>query len=226
MSSKKAVILEVGIPKGGDGKSMISRNLAVMRAKEGRDVLLIDADSGNDAPLTSSLWSAMRDQNEVKPRITCIQKAGNDIHKDIYDLATRYDDVIVDIGRGNTQELRSAMTVADILCVPFRATQDDIWSLPTVQGLVEQVRAINPNLKAYAVINLASPNPRIPETQRAIDCLDDFPDIAFSGVVIRERIAFSRAMALGLSVMEYQPVDQKAIDEITNLYNVLYGKAT
>lgn len=219
------MILEVGIPKGGDGKSMLSRNLAVMRAMEGRDVLLIDADAGKDAPLTSSLWSAVRDQNEIKPRITCVQKAGSDIHKDIHDLATRYDDVIVDIGRGNTQELRSAMTVAEILCVPFRPSQDDMWSLPTVQKLVEQVRAINPNLKAYAVINLASPNPRIPETQMAIDCLKDFPDIVFSGVVIRERIAFSRAMALGLSVMEYQPRDHKAIAEITSLYNVLYGKA-
>jgi len=219
------VILEIGIPKGGDGKSMIARHLAVLRALDGRDVLLIDADTGKDAPLTSSLWGALRDKNEVEPRITCVQKSGNEIYKDIYDLATRYDDVIVDVGRGNTQELRSAMTVADILCVPFQAKQDDMWSLPIVQQLIEQVLLVNPGLRAHAVINLASTNPRVPETQMAIDCLEDYPDIAFSGVVIRDRIAFPRAMALGLSVVEYKPVDQKAIDEITHLYNVLYGKA-
>ena len=43
------MILVVGGTKGGSGKTMLATSLCVMRAAEGRDVLLIDADEQGSA---------------------------------------------------------------------------------------------------------------------------------------------------------------------------------
>ena len=43
------MIIVVGGIKGGSGKSTIATNLSILRAKEGRDVLLVDADDQETA---------------------------------------------------------------------------------------------------------------------------------------------------------------------------------
>ena len=43
------MIITVGGIKGGSGKSTVATNLAVLRARAGRDVLLVDADGQETA---------------------------------------------------------------------------------------------------------------------------------------------------------------------------------
>lgn len=212
------MILLVGIEKGGTGKSTIATHLATLRASEGHEVLLIDADK----QMTSSYWAAQRDEQDSLARIVCIQKRGNAIHRDINDLATKYEDIIIDAGGQDSKELRAAMIVADVLCIPFQPSQPDIWTLETMDQLIDQAQALNPNLQVFTIINRASTHPLVPETDEAISCLADFPRLPFSDVVIHERRAFRKAMTLGSAVTELDNKDQKAIGEITHLYHTLY----
>ena len=213
------MILLVGIEKGGTGKSTLATNLAALRAAHGHESLLIDADK----QMTASYWAARRGEDGVLPRVVCVQKRGAGIHRDVQDLASKYEDIIIDAGGQDSKELRASMVVADCLCVPFQAAQPDIWTLETMEELTEQAQALNPDLKVISVINRASTHPHVPETDEAIACLKDYPVLPFSGVVIHERRAFRKAMTLGLAVPELDPSDSKATDEITTLYNTLYN---
>ncbi len=104
------MILLLGGEKGGTGKSTMATNLAAAHLINGKDVILVDADK----QASSSDWAALRDENEITPRVPCVQKLGKKLHVEIQDLEKRYETVIVDYGGRDSIEMRSAMLVAHI----------------------------------------------------------------------------------------------------------------
>lgn len=212
------MIVLIGGEKGGTGKTTIASNLAQMRASRGFDVLLIDTDKQE----SSTFWASTRDDEQISPRIPSVQKYGKLITKDILDLAKRYEDIIIDAGGRDSYELRASMVAADVLYIPVQASQFDIWTLEGMAELVEQSQALNPNTKAFVIINRASPNPAVSESAEAEKLLHDFENLTFSGVILRDRIVYRRAAAIGKGVEEIKPLDAKAVTEITKLYNRVY----
>ena len=77
------MIVLIGATKGGNGKSVLSCNLAARRSLDGHDVLLLDGDRQG----SSSLWAELR--GELKPHITCMQKFGKGLQKEIRALADK-----------------------------------------------------------------------------------------------------------------------------------------
>jgi chromosome partitioning protein len=217
------MILLVGGEKGGTGKTTLSTNLAALRAAAGRSVLLVDTDKQG----SSGAWAGLRVEAEGDlPAVPCVQLFGKTVAHQLRDLAPRYDDLIVDAGGRDSVELRSAMVAADRLLVPIQASQFDVWTLEQMDALVEQAGALNPGLEARLVINRASPHPRVREADEARELLADFPNLAFGGVVIRDRIAYRRAAGEGLAVAEMPEPDPKAVAEIEACYAVAFDEAT
>ncbi len=212
------MIVLIGGEKGGTGKTTIASNLAQMRASRGADVLLIDTDKQE----SSTFWASTRDDEQINPRVPTVQKYGKAITKDILDLANRYEDIIIDAGGRDSYELRASIVAADVLYIPVQASQFDIWTLEGMAELVEQSQAINPKLSAFVIINRASTNPAVSESAEAEKLLQDFENLTFSGVILRDRIVYRRAAAIGQGVEEMKPLDTKAITEITKLYNRVY----
>lgn len=212
------MIILVGGEKGGTGKTTIATNLAQMRASQGNDVLLIDTDKQQSA----SNWAALREEEGANPRIATIQKFGKNITKDIVDLSTRYKDIIIDAGGRDSHELRASMIVADELYIPLQASQFDIWTLQAMDDLVEQSQILNPKLKSYVILNRGSTNPSVSEINEAKDLVSDFKNLTFSGIILKDRIAYRKASSLGLGVVEMKPRDGKASDEVEHLYTNIF----
>lgn len=212
------MIILIGGEKGGTGKSTLAINLAVLRARAGRDVLLLDADGQGSA----AAWAQTRDTANITPRIPCVQGFGKELAKQVRDLATRYQDIVIDAGGRDSVELRSAMLAADVLYSPIQASQLDIWTLETLDGLVAQALAFNVNLKAFAVINRASTNPLVNESKEAEEVFRDFENIGLAKTVVRERIAFRKAIMEGRAVVELNSADPKANNEIISLSQEIF----
>ncbi len=212
------MIILVANEKGGVGKSLLSVNLASMRALAGKDVLLVDTDRQSSA----SYWAAERDELEVEPRVACIQKFGKIVHE-IKDLAKRYGDIVIDAGGRDSVELRSSLLAADKLFIPMIPSQFDMWSLTRMDELVEQAKSFNEDLLAYVLINRGATNPRVIETNEVKELLTDFENLEFADVIIRDRVSFRRSISDGLAVVEYKPTDQKAISEIENFYKAVFN---
>jgi len=210
------MIITIGGIKGGSGKTTVATNLTVIRANSGRDVLLIDADDQE----TSTDFTALRTERKTDAGYTSIKLSGTAVRTETLKLKTKYDDIIIDTGGRDTTSQRAALTVSDLLIVPFVPRSFDIWTIEKVSGLVEEMRAANPNLRAYTFINRA--DARGNDNNDAAEVLKDDSVLQLLDVVIVHRKAFGNAAAEGLAVTEIKPADQKASEEINSLYNQVF----
>ena len=211
------MIVLLGGEKGGTGKSTIATNLAVWLAIKGRDVILVDT----DRQMTASHWVDRRNKIDVLITVNCAEKYGNVFHA-LQDLSKCYEEVIVDAGGRDSEELRSALVVADMIYVPLKASQPDLETSVHMNELVQLARGMNEKLQARLVISMAPTNPIIHETQEAQELLTQLPEFQLSSAKICERKIYRDAISDGHGVMEMN--NNKAIAEIEVLANEIYGK--
>lgn len=212
------MIVTVGGIKGGSGKSTVATNLAVLRAAAGHDVLLVDADEQE----TASDFTILRNERlEGGAGFTAIKLAGAAVRTEIHRLAGKYDDVIIDTGGRDTTSQRAALTVSNVLLVPFVPRSFDVWTLEKVSELVAEMRTVNPGLAAFAFINRA--DPRGQDNADAEDVIRETSELTLMPTPFGARKAFGNAAARGLAVTELRPQDAKATDEVMALYRRLEG---
>ena len=212
------MILLLGGEKGGTGKTTLAVNLAVILARTGKDVLLIDTDKQG----STNFWSSIRDESGALPRIPCVQKFGKGLAKDVIDLSGRYEELIIDAGGRDSMELRYSLGVADKVIIPCQPTQFDLVTLNQMDTLVEQAQTLNRNLIASVVINRASTNPSVSDAEEARELILEFNHLNLIESILRERVSFQRSVREGLSVIEVPQPDRKAVTEINCLFREVY----
>ena len=203
--------------KGGSGKTTICTNLVVLRSLDGKKVLLVDADEQKSA----SDWSDQRESSKIETHWSTIQLSGKCIYSQLQRIHQDYDDIIVDVGGRDTTSQRSALSIADVFIVPFKPRSRDIWTIGSVKQMISEIKAINPKLKCYAVINQADPKGSDNEDAQAV--ISECQDLICANVSIGHRKAFPNAAADGLAVCELKNQDKKAIQEMNLLYNFIYN---
>ncbi len=209
------IVVSGGI-KGGSGKSTVAVNLAVMRAREGRDVLLVDADDQE----TATDFTVLRNERlDGQAGYTGITLRGKAIRTEVLRLVSKYDDIIIDTGGRDTTSQRASMSVADVYLVPFVPRSFDVWTLERVAGLVEEMQTINPDLQPFLFINRADARGR--DNAEAVAYFKEFDVLEYLDVPLGNRKVFANASASGLAVVEYRPRDQKAIAEMERFYEAV-----
>ncbi len=212
------MIILIGGEKGGTGKTTLAINLAVMRGKEGKDVLLVDTDKQGSA----AAWSQTRNENKSKPPVTCVQLFGKGIGSQVTDLKTKYDDIIIDAGGRDSVELRASLVIANKIYIPFQPSQFDVWTLEHMQELVETAKGFNPDLEAWCVINRASTIPTVTEYKDTQELFSNYETLNLIKNILRDRISYRKASREGESIIEQHPLDEKAIKEFTLFYEEVF----
>ena len=214
------IIIAGGI-KGGSGKTTAATNLAVIRAGEGRDVLLVDADDQE----TATDFSILRNQRAGQgAKYTSIKLTGAAVRTETLRQAPKYQDIIIDTGGRDTTSQRAALSVADVLLVPFVPRSFDLWTLEKVADLVDEMKNANPKLRAFTFLNRA--DPRGTDNDDTGEALRENKALHFLETPLGARKAFSNAAATGLAVTELRPADLKATEEIMTLYRYVFDTAT
>ena len=198
------MIILIGSQKGGCGKSTTAVNISAELAGRGYDVVLVDA----DRQCTAANWAMDRVENPALAKVHCVQKYEN-IRDTLLDLDKRYEYVIVDASGRDSRELRTGMTGAHILVVPFRPSQPDLDTLPNMQEIIIQAKDLNPGLKVYGLITMAPTNPIIHEEADARECLKDYQEIKLLSTMIRDRKVYRDAMSEGLGAVEMDNIKAK-----------------
>lgn len=212
------MIVVVGGIKGGSGKTTIATNLVVLRAASGRKVLLVDADPQR----SSSKWALQRENAGVETTWTTIQLDGAIVRSQILKLVPDYDDVIVDVGGRDTNSQRYSLMVADVAIFPFQPRSLDVWTLPELKELINDITTANEKLKAYAIVNRGDVNGV--DNDSTMEIIKDCPSLICLPCVIGNRKAFANAASEGLGVSEMKPCDKKAVLEVFALYNNVYNQ--
>lgn len=210
------MIIVVGGVKGGVGKTSIATNLATIDVLKGCDVLLLDCDKQASA----SSWGSARDEAGVA-RVSVMQKYGGlSLTQELKALRGKYQNIYVDAGGYDSQELRASLLVADLLLIPLRPSAFDTWALPRIIEIAAQSQVYNASLKVVFVINGVHPSPNVKQEEEVRELANDVDGMEIAQSVIHNRLAFSKSAGAGLSVVEMvgKDKDPKAIAEITALY--------
>jgi chromosome partitioning protein len=151
------MIIAVLGEKGGTGKTTLATNLAGMRAAEGYDVLIVDADRQGSA----SYWAEKRsDTYPDLPMVQSVQKFGGGLMRAVKDMERRYSDIVIDAGAGDSREVESALRVAERAIIPVQPAGLDVWTLGLIDDRVAEAKTVNKKLAVYVVLNRTSANPK------------------------------------------------------------------
>ncbi len=186
-----------------------------MRAAAGHDVLLIDADD------QETDFTALRNERQANGAgYTSIKLTGAAVRTETLRLKTKYDDIVIDTGGRDTTSQRAALTVSEVLLVPFVPCSFDVWTVEKVAALVEEIKTVHPDLRPYIFINRA--DSRGSDNADAVEVLREIESLTLIDAIIGQRKAFGNAAEEGLAVTELKQADPKAISEIERLYHLVF----
>jgi chromosome partitioning protein len=212
------VVIVLAQTKGGAGKSTLAVNLAVERARTGRDVLLVDADE----QATASDFTALRAELLGAPGYTAVALAGPAVRTQILQMQPKYDDIIIDASGRDTAGLRAALTVADVALVPFQPRSFDLWTLDKISALIADAQGYrDTTLRAIAILNLADPAGG--DNAAAVEALTGNEVVAYLDAPIGRRKAFANAASEGRGVCELKRQDPKASAEVATLVRAVFN---
>jgi chromosome partitioning protein len=216
-------IILFGNTKGGIGKSTSSVQVAVGRALQGKDVLLVNGDRQS----SSAKAIGRRDEAAITPSVTLVSyPEGDQLRTQVLRLASKYDDVIIDAGGRDSSALRHAMMIADVMLVPIApgnfeldALEDEL--IPLIQE-IQTLRGDNP-LPIYAFLNKAEPNKFSSDNIATRKSIESFPELQLLDINVVDRKAIASASTTGISVREAKVKDPKAVREIDALMSALFN---
>lgn len=212
------MIITFGGIKGGVGKTTLATNLTYIRAVIAKKkVLFVDAD---DHQWSASDWVEHREARGIETPWTTIRLSEKAVRNQILKLKNNYDDIIIDTGGRDSQSLRAALTISDVLLSPFQPKTFDVWTINKLTFLIEEMILANPNLKTYTVVNRGDSKGK--DNEDAKEILSE--SIKCLPAIIYQRKAISNASANGKSVFESEKnIDKKAVEELMQLHNLIFN---
>ena len=202
------MIVTIGNSKGGVGKSTISCNLAVVAAKKGKKVLVIDADVQG----STMNWRTSRQTDDIQ----AMSITSPTLHKDLAAMKG-FDLILIDAGGRVTKTFLSALMACSVLVIPCLPSQVDFWAVADVIDLLRDARDRGLDIKASFVLNQVIPNTIIgKEAVKAIKEYEKSDGIKLFNTILYARVAYKNTYGVGRGVVE--DTDSKAIEEMQNLY--------
>ncbi|MDD2539511.1 MAG: AAA family ATPase [Desulfuromonadaceae bacterium] len=182
--------ITIGNSKGGVGKSTLACNLAVAVARDGKKVVIVDADVQG----SSLAFREIRESDDIG----AVSITTPTIHKDITRLNA--DLVIVDAGGRDSAAFRSAVVASDLFIIPILPSLYDFWATSDTCGILDEARTYK-DIQARLLINQY-----VPGTVLARDIEQALAEFADKAALMQARIprqeVFKRSLVKGSGVQE------------------------
>lgn len=209
------MILTIGNTKGGVGKSTLAVQLALGLALDGRRVWLVDGDRQG----TSLGAITVRAESGRAPIAAAAYPDGATLRAQVTQQREAYDHIIIDAGGRDSTALRAALSISDVVLVPFLPRSFDVWALSDVASLLHEARGVR-DVHALALLNAADAQGS--DNEEAVEALAEIEGIELLPLRIGRRKALASASGAGLYIDEYRPRDASACAELAALKSTLF----
>lgn len=139
------MIIVFGNKKGGCGKSVTLMNLAGVFANRGEKVCIIDADTNEtcnnyirrrEKTNNDLIESGKAELQFIKVEV---RRPDDKLVRDLREMDKIYDRILVDTGGYENNAFKSAITVADMVYMPFQACQADMEQIKPTLAVIKGV---------------------------------------------------------------------------------------
>lgn len=210
----------VGCNKGGATKTTTCIQMAVKMAHLGLDFIVVNADKQKSLPD----FIQYRNEEKIEPRIPMVEARG-DIAMALFDMAKKYQHVLVDVAGRNSEELVTGMLVADQVIAPHQSSQFDMDTMKELSAQARAARLHNKRLRVRCYQSMASTHPHLSKREREdfVSFIKELPELEYLAAVACYRQVYRDSAAQGKGVLEAN--DDKARAEVEALYAEVFGDA-
>lgn len=223
MSKNQAFIITIANQKGGSGKSTLAVNLAIKLVNLGLKVLVLDTDAQKSIESFTNIRESENLAHKKLRHFALSNRTGN-ISETLKQFIDLYNAVIIDTGGIDSQESRKAMLYADAILLPTIPSRFDADALKTMLEIISEIKDINEGVKICILMNKISTNvflgKDLQEYKDAVEKLQkklNLKDFYLLSSVLKERVAYKRAVSEGLGISEFD--DSKAKSEFEDFFD-------
>ena len=196
-------------------RTVVARNLAVLRAQSGRRVCLMTT-AGNG----HSDWSEERSHAGVQPWIETHQVGSRAVKTRLAALRPLFDDILIDAGTRDTDGCRCVLAESRLVVVPVRGGALELDLQYRLLARLHGARTFNPAMRVLFVAVSGGAGPDVSERAAVLAHVARVDDATLAETVLHAPAA--RDYGPGRCVSDAITCDPDAAAELRALYDEVY----
>lgn len=203
---------------GNADRSIVARNLAVLRARSGRKVCLAMTGLWHGG----YLWGEARSAARIRPWLDVRSLGTRAVGDRLAGLRRLFNDIVVDAGARDTEECRRVLGAARVIVVPARGGEVDLVGQYTLARRLNAARALNPEVRILFVA-VCTVGDAEPDNEAALLAhVHRVGTARLAPVRLHEPGAY--AYGEGRCVCDAETCDPELADEMHALYREVYAQ--
>ena len=194
-------IIAVLNEKGGTGKSTIAANLATALHRQGKRVVLVDADPQG----TARDWRAASPKGLDLPPVVGIDRAAT-LSNSLKSLSADF--AVIDAPAKAGDMAASIVSASHLALIVIQPSGADVWASAAAVRLIQAKRSIGGYVDAAFLVNRATAGTKLSKLIKAGDWNEYGLDQMEA--MVGNRIVFAQAMTDGLSVFDLPDLSARA----------------
>ncbi|HEY8024858.1 MAG TPA: hypothetical protein VIF60_09855 [Burkholderiaceae bacterium] len=185
----------------------LAANLAASRAKEGRKVLLIEA----NLHMHLLLWTLRRYRREATLNFPVLPLIDGGLYRALQEHGSSYSDIVINVGANNSSLLRTALIAAKVLIVPIEHRHMQLKSQDELRKIADSAKLFNPLVQTRLLVAGAPSVMPVQDYAAVVAMAEKYPGASVVAHPSAGSVDALNAFQRGLSIFEDARAEESVV---------------